>query len=109
MKLNEKLGLEESELEEIINILASFHNVERATVYGSRAKGNYKPFSDIDIALSGDKLSQTDILRIADMFEESSLPYLFDISDYSTLTNPELTDHIDRRGINIFDRNVTAD
>ena len=102
MKLSETLGLKESELEEIVNTLASFDNVERAIVYGSRAKGNYKPFSDIDLTLCGDGLTQTDILRIADRFEDSNLPYMFDISDFSKLTNPDLIDHIERRGITIF-------
>ncbi|MDE5791525.1 MAG: nucleotidyltransferase domain-containing protein [Muribaculaceae bacterium] len=102
MKLFETLGLKERELKEILNILASFENVERAIVYGSRAKGNYKPFSDIDLTLCGDGLTQTDILRIADRFEDSNLPYLFDISDFSKLTNPDLIDHIERRGITIF-------
>ncbi len=102
MKLFETLGLKERELKEILNILASFDNVERAIVYGSRAKGNYKPFSDIDLTLCGDGLTQTDVLRIADRFEDSNLPYLFDISDFSKLTNPDLIDHIERRGITIF-------
>ena len=104
MKLSETLGLKESELEEIVNTLASFENVERAIVYGSRAKGNYKPFSDIDLTLYGRELTQIDILHIADRFEDSYLPYMFDISDFSKLTNPDLIDHIKRRGITIFEK-----
>lgn len=93
-------------MEEIINTLASFENVERGIVYGSRAKGNYKPFSDIDLTLCGRELTQSDLLRIADRFEESFLPYMFDISDFSKLNNPDLIDHINRRGIIIFDRSL---
>ena len=104
MKLSETLGLKESELEEIVNTLASFENVERAIVYGSRAKGNYKPFSDIDLTLYGSALTHTDILCIADRFEDSYLPYMFDISDFTKLTNPDLIDHIKRRGITIFEK-----
>ncbi len=104
MKISETLGLKEMEFEDIVNTLASFENVNRAIVYGSRAKGSYKPFSDIDLTLCGDKLTQTDILRIADRFEDSNLPYMFDISDFSNLTNPDLIDHIKRCGVTIFER-----
>ena len=104
MKLSETLGLKESELEEIVNTLASFENVERAIVYGSRAKGNYKTFSYIDLTLYGSALTHTDILCIADRFEDSYLPYMFDISDFTKLTNPDLIDHIKRRGITIFEK-----
>ena len=104
MKLYELLGLKDTEFEKIVTTLAAFDNVDCAIVYGSRAKGTYKPFSDIDITLSGDNLTQDDILRIADIFEESDLPYMFDISDFSRLTNSALVDHITRRGITIFER-----
>lgn len=109
MKNSETLGLKESELEEIINILASFENVEWGVVYGSRAKGTHKPFSDIDLTVYGSGLTYMDILRISDNFEESSLPYMVDISDFSKLSNPDLIDHIRRRGMTIFDRSQRSD
>ncbi len=104
MKLHDKLGLKESELDLMVKTLSSFKNIDKAIIYGSRAKGNFKPFSDIDLTLMGDTLCQKDIFRLAEVFDESSLPYLFDISNYDELKNPELIDHINRRGIIIFER-----
>ena len=104
MKLHEKIGLKESELNEIVKTISSIEHIQRAVIYGSRAKGNYKTYSDIDLTLSGTNLCTTDIFRLADCFEESNLPYLFDISNFDNLKNLALIDHIKRCGITIFER-----
>ena len=104
MKLNERIGITENEFSILINIISKFENVEKGVVYGSRAKGTHKPFSDVDLTLEGENLSSDDILHIADMLEESPLPYLFDLSNFNTLTNQNLISHIERCGIIIFQR-----
>lgn len=104
MKLNERIGITENEFFILINIISKFENVEKGVVYGSRAKGTHKPFSDVDLTLEGENLSSDDILHIADMLEESPLPYLFDLSNFSTLTNQNLISHIERCGIVIFQK-----
>ncbi|MCD8274965.1 MAG: nucleotidyltransferase domain-containing protein [Alistipes sp.] len=76
-------------------------------LYGSRAKGNYKPFSDVDIVLIGDELTQQDLNRIVLEVDDLLLPYQFDIAIFQNLTNPELIDHIRRRGIVIYDKSKT--
>jgi len=48
-----KYGLTSSVIERICNVLARYPQVEKAILYGSRAKGNYKPGSDIDLTLLG--------------------------------------------------------
>ena len=48
-----KFGLEVPVIENIISILEQYPKVDKAFVFGSRAKGNYRPDSDIDIAIKG--------------------------------------------------------
>jgi hypothetical protein len=48
-----EFGLSETTLSTVRAILAAHPKVESAIVYGSRAKGNYKPGSDIDLTLMG--------------------------------------------------------
>ena len=79
-------------------------NIEQVILYGSRAKGNYKPFSDVDIVLSGDKLEFMDLYRVILTIDDLLLPYLFDISLYKDLDSPDLIEHIRRVGIVIYDR-----
>lgn len=102
MMICEKIGLTESEYNALIEIISSFPEVKEAIVYGSRAKGNFKPYSDVDLALKSEHPAQEVIFRMSDRLEESTLPYLFDISDYNAINNPDLREHIDRCGLRIY-------
>lgn len=100
----QKYGFNEKEWQMLQHLLASCRNIEKAILYGSRAKGNFKKFSDIDITLIGSSLSRSDLLRLSASFNDSSFPYVVDFSIFPKLKNEELIDHINRRGIVIYDR-----
>ncbi|MDD4155892.1 MAG: nucleotidyltransferase domain-containing protein, partial [Candidatus Cloacimonetes bacterium] len=68
--------------------------VKKSIIFGSRAKGNYKYASDIDIAIDGNENRVAYYLN-----EESNLPYYFDIININTIKNPKLIDHIKRVGL----------
>lgn len=97
-----KYGIEEREWEKVNCIFSHFPHIQRAILFGSRAKGNNKPFSDVDIALVGNALTYGDLLRLKDDLDDTLLPYEFDICIYKDLKNAELKDHIDRRGIEVY-------
>lgn len=97
-------GLKDSEIKQILDIIAKNGNVESAVLYGSRAKGTFKPFSDIDLTLNGPALSRKDLNTLSHDLYESQLPYNFDLSIFSTLKNDALIDHIRRCGIEIYRR-----
>ena len=99
-----KYGLSERVLEQILSVLLSYTKVEKAILYGSRAKGNYRPGSDIDITLFGDNLTVLDLHNIEIMLDELYLPYSFDLSIFEKLQNEDLIDHINRVGKVMFDR-----
>ena len=102
-----QFGLYETDMAHIISVLEQFDEVEQAVIFGSRAKGNYKAGSDIDIAVFGEKVSVATIARLKfQLQEEGPLPYLFDIVDYSHTTSLELKDHIDRVGKPVFSRSA---
>lgn len=56
-----KYGLRKDIIEKINTVFAVFPLVDEAVIYGSRAKGNLKNGSDIDISLKGDKLSLKEV------------------------------------------------
>jgi predicted nucleotidyltransferase len=98
-----KFGLAESDLVYIINAIKSFAEIEKAVIFGSRAKGNYKPGSDVDIAIYGEHITFDTVSALHFMLEEQGpLPYFFDIVDYSHLKHKGLKEHIDRVGKLIF-------
>lgn len=84
--------------------LSSVSGVKKAILYGSRAKGNYKPFSDIDITLVGDSLSRRDLNVASCALDDLLLPYQIDLSLYDTLKNEDLIEHINHYGVEIFVR-----
>lgn len=95
-------GLKKDELEYLRSILAEYPEIEKAMVFGSRAMGNFKPGSDFDLALLGEKISRKIILSLYDKLNEvSDFPYHFDIIYYNELSNPALKKHIDDFGITI--------
>ncbi|SDD78517.1 nucleotidyltransferase domain-containing protein [Sporomusa acidovorans] len=98
-------GLNNTDLAYIISVIEDFNEIEKAVIFGSRAKGNYKIASDVDIAIFGTDISFSTIARLHSMLEEEGpLPYFFDIVDYTHSTHKELKEHIDRNGKTIFDR-----
>ena len=97
-------GLSDKEFDEMTTIFGKCKNLEKVILYGSRAKGNYKKFSDVDITLEGDNLTLADLFQIQDLLYESDLPYMYDVSIFSSITNPDLIDHIRRRGVVIWER-----
>lgn len=93
-----QFGLKDADLEAMRAVLAQFPAITKAIIYGSRAKGNYKPGSDIDLALIGDDLSLSTLFAIEIALDELLLPNKVDLSLYSHIENSDLLAHIDRVG-----------
>lgn len=100
MNLSEKkYGLKSSEIASIQNVLKLFPKLKKTLLYGSRAKGNYRPGSDIDLCLFGQKLDYTDLVAIESALDDLLLPYTIDLSIYHIIENPGLIEHINTVGI----------
>ena len=102
--MTDMYGIDEEEMLLLQNIFSKTKNLEEVILYGSRAKGNYKPFSDIDITLKGEHLCDDDLSDINYELSESSLPYFCNVSIYHRLNSPALIDHINRRGKVVYRR-----
>ena len=99
-----RYGLKEEEWDMLCNVIAKNPRIEKVILYGSRAKGTYKPFSDVDITLVGEELSLNDLADTINAIGDLLLPYMFDVSLYHKLKSPELLDHIGRRGVVVYNR-----
>ena len=99
-------GLKESDILTLHQVLASYTSVTEAYIFGSRAKGNFKNGSDVDIAIKGNGISYDLVLDIATYLnEETLMPYRFDVLDYHSINIKELSEHIDRVGILLYKNN----
>jgi predicted nucleotidyltransferase len=95
-------GLSENTVLKINHVLQQYPAVERAVIYGSRAKGNFKSSSDIDITLKG-KLDLKILSDISLKLDDLLLPYKLDLSIYNHIASAELLNHIDRVGKVLWD------
>ena len=100
-----RYGLLPADIEVIVGAMQACPQVDRALVFGSRAKGNYKPGSDVDIAIVGSNIDQSTVATLSFFLnEETFLPYFFDIVHYDTIEEIAFKEHIDRVGKVIFQR-----
>lgn len=91
-------GLKDETIQRITSVLKKFPQINKAILYGSRAKGNYKKGSDIDLTLVGDDLNLSVINLVEIEIDNLLLPYTFDISIYHQIDNSELIEYIKRVG-----------
>jgi len=97
-------GLRNSDIEAICKLLQKFPQIEQAVIFGSRAKGNFRQGSDVDIALKGKHLTLQIIAKVSFLLnEETAMPYKFDVLDYHSLEDPTLLESIDKTGIVLYE------
>jgi len=99
-----RFGLSQEAIREIQGVLALYPEVEKAILYGSRALGTFKPGSDIDLTLTGEKLTHNHLLGIMSDLDDLLLPWMIDLSLLSDLDNPELRNHVQRVGQTLYER-----
>ncbi len=99
-----EFGLKNIIIEQINFIFTRYPEVEKAIIYGSRAKGNYKTGSDIDLSLKGVDLTLSLIYAIELEIDDLFLPYTFDISIFAQISNIDLIEHINRVGLVFYEK-----
>ena len=95
-------GLLDRDIKYIIKALEQHDEIEKAVIFGSRAMGNYKKGSDVDIAIIGENVNRSIIYKLEDCLNEVyPLPYFFDIIQdtrivcfYSVCQNSIVTDFL---------------
>lgn len=100
---NETFGISEKSFKKILDALTKFPEIKKAIIFGSRAIGNAKPGSDIDIALEGEKITDEIVRDIKVVLNEKvNIPYFVDVINLNTIKNDELEEHIHNFGKILF-------
>lgn len=92
-------GLPPATLDKLRSVFAQHNAIESAVLYGSRAKGNYRAGSDIDLTLKGGEMAFAELMQIENQIDDLMLPYNVDLSQYRQLEKADLIAHIDRVGV----------
>lgn len=91
-------GLSDSTIEKIRGVLSAFGKIDKAILFGSRAKGTYKPGSDIDLAVFGNNIGLEEHNSLANLLDDLLLPYKIDVIVYTRINSEALKVHIARAG-----------
>lgn len=97
-------GLPPDAVAKIRKVLAGFPEIERVTLFGSRAMGNFRPGSDIDLAIHGEAMTLEQLARLDTQLDDLLLPWHIDLALWHQIDNPALRDHIQRVGQTLFER-----
>lgn len=98
-------GLTSDVIEKIQGTFVQFDAIDSVILYGSRAKGNYRTGSDIDLTIKTDGSETKQLLfDVIGAIDDLDLIYLFDISLFSDINNDDLIEHINRVGIEFYQR-----
>ena len=92
-------GIRPEVIEEIRN-LAQKYDIEKVILFGSRARGDFKERSDIDLAFCGGSSSHF----ILDVDETTSTLLEFDIVDLDKPVRKELLESIKREGVVLYQK-----
>jgi predicted nucleotidyltransferase len=95
-------GLKPKTVESLHSVFRNHPHIQKAILYGSRAKGTANLGSDIDLTLVGDKLTTTELLKIETEIDDLMLPYKIDLSLLAQIDNPDLIEHIQQLGQNFY-------
>ncbi len=102
--MTENYGLKLDQINAISQCFAKYPAITKVMLYGSRAKGNYKNGSDIDLTIMNSDLSPSDLSRLENDLDDLLLPYKIDLSIITKIQNVELLKHIERVGKLFFER-----
>lgn len=102
MTTDQPFGLSPATLDKLNSIFARHNAIDAVLIYGSRAKGNYRAGSDIDLTIKGGEIPFAELMQIEDQIDDLMLPYTVDLSQYHQLENADLIAHIDRVGVEIY-------
>ncbi len=97
-------GLKDDAIARIRAVLARYPQVDKALIYGSRAMGTDRTGSDIDLALFGKHIDLQLVNRISNDLDDLMLPWMFDLTIFHHIDNPDLIDHINRVGKVFYQR-----
>jgi predicted nucleotidyltransferase len=97
------VGLAPHEIEMMRTVFRQIPSIVEVVLFGSRAKGNFRPESDVDLALIGvDDDLQAE--AVADELNELPLPYRFEVKACGTIRYAPLREHIARVGLTLYRR-----
>jgi len=103
MNFIEQSGLSILNYKQIHAVLSSFPDIKKVILYGSRARGDHKKTSDIDLTMIGENLNSSTLAQVESAIDDLLLPYKVDISLFKDIDNVNLIHNINTQGVVFYE------
>lgn len=104
MSKDKRFGLSQWTIGDLTDVFRRYPNIRQVLIFGSRAKGNYRPGSDIDLAVVGDGINDDEMMRLRCDIDDLGLLYGIDLLCYNKVGGTPIAAHIDRVGKAFYQR-----
>lgn len=99
--MNKEYGIRRNLFDEMLKLFKDF-GLKKVILFGSRARGDYRNNSDIDLAVIFNSKDNDNYIRLFTKLEELNTLYKFDVIDFNRITNDKLKEEILKDGICIY-------
>jgi predicted nucleotidyltransferase len=101
-------GIAQKRVSEILATISGDRRVMQVIIFGSRAKGTFRPGSDIDLCLEAPELDWAGLRKLENELDDLMLPWKVDLLLLHRIDNPELVEHVERVGQSLYRRDGAA-
>jgi uncharacterized protein len=92
-------GIPQSVLALLLKTCRKYSNIEQVMLYGSRARGDHRHNSDIDIAISAPDMDDVTFSKLWNEIDDLPIIYSIDCLHLQSLHNQALLEAIKKEGI----------
>ena len=96
------IALRDKDLLTLRNVLARFPSVREVRVFGSRATGNARRASDLDLAISAPNATTEEWADLFEALEQAPIIYELDLVRLDQTSSARLRERIEREGITVY-------
>jgi uncharacterized protein len=86
-------GLKPATIAKVNAVFAAHPRIEQVIIYGSRAKGNFRHGSDIDLTIIGEDVTLSELMKIETELDDLLLPYKIDLSLLHKISDVDVREH----------------
>ncbi|MQA23228.1 nucleotidyltransferase domain-containing protein [Rugamonas rivuli] len=104
-----RFGLSETILNSLCELFAQYSEIDSVKIYGSRAAGNYRPQSDIDLAVFAPAMKDRDFSSLWGELDDLPILFRLDVIHWDQVTNPSLKQDAQRHGALLYERSVYSE
>lgn len=98
VKKTSKIRMEKL-FEQVKKCASNYPNIYKIVLFGSRARGDYRPNSDIDLAIFSRSISNLEVANFTNEIEDLDTLLKFDIVLMTPDTDPRLLENVKQEGV----------